>query len=69
VSTFSFDSLAATAKPESNNFGALNGSSSLKAKAPFGNIQDDATVVSIQIDVGKLFHVHPWSLASFRPCH
>jgi hypothetical protein len=61
--------LAAAGKPEFNNFGALNGSRSLKAKASFGNIQDDATVVSVQIDVGKLFHGRPWGLASFRPYH
>jgi hypothetical protein len=69
VSGASFDSLAATGKPESNNLGALNGSRSLKAKPPLGNIQDDATVISAQIHVGKLFHGHPWSLASFRLSH
>src|ERR1700741_4893469 len=69
VSGASFDSLAVTGKPESNNFGALNRSRSLKAKASLGNIQDDATVVSAQIHVGKLFHGHPRSLASFRLYH
>jgi hypothetical protein len=65
----SFDSLATAGKPETNRLSALNGSRRLKAKTSLGNIQDDAAIVSVEIDIGKPFHRHPWSLSAFRPYH
>ena len=46
-----------------------------KGKTSLGDIQDNAAVVRVEIDIGGSVHCHPWTVASFRlhgrysPCH
>src|SRR5215469_13446362 len=71
----SFDSSAAIGKPQTNRLGAFNGCPGLKGKTSLGDIQDNAAVVRVEIDIGGSVHCHPWTVASFRlhgrysPCH
>jgi hypothetical protein len=62
-------SVVALRKPETNRRGPLNGNSGVKAKTSLRDIQDDAAVVWLEIDIGKPFHRHPWSLTAFRLDH
>ena len=63
----SFDSPAAIGKPQTNCLGAFNGCPGLKGKTSFGDIQDSAAVVRVEIDIGASVHCHPWTVASLRP--
>src|SRR5215469_2504022 len=63
----SFDSSAAIGKPQTNRFGAFKRCPGLKGKTSLGDIQDNAAVVRVEIDIGGSVHSHPWTVASFRP--
>src|SRR6516165_5209057 len=63
----SFGSSAAIGKPQTNCLGAFNGCRGLKGKTSLGDIQDNAAVVWVEIDIGGSVHSHPWTVASFRP--
>src|SRR5215831_10264807 len=62
----SFDSSAAIGKPQTNCLGAFNRCRGLKGKTSLRDIQDNATVVRVEIDIGGSVHSHPWTVASFR---
>src|SRR5215469_4827776 len=71
----SFDLSTAIGKPQTNCLGAFNRCRGLKGKTSLGDIQDNAAVVRVEIDIGGSVHSHPWTVASFRahgrysPCH
>ena len=64
-----FDSLFVLREPETERALALNGSDGVKAKSSLRDVQHNAAVIRIEIDIDDAVERRPRSLAALRPCN
>jgi hypothetical protein len=64
-----FDSLVVVREPETDRPMPLNRIKGVKAKSSIRDIQYDAAVIRLDIDIGVPLDCRPWSLAAFQAFH